>query len=70
MKLHAPAARAIREAREVPVAEIAAALGVTVGQVSNLLAGRRQASDNALFTLAGVLRVPVEAITIPEQVAA
>jgi transcriptional regulator with XRE-family HTH domain len=66
MKLHAPAARAIREKSGLTVSKTAEQLGVTQGQVSNWEAGRRQPTELNLYALAGLLGVPLAAITIPD----
>jgi transcriptional regulator with XRE-family HTH domain len=63
MKLHAPAARAIREARSLSVTHVAEKLSVSQGQVSNWEAGRRHPTDHQLYALAGLLDVPIAAIT-------
>ena len=69
MKLHAPAAKAIREAKRLTVTQVAERVGVTQGQLSNWESGRRNPTDANLFALVGALGVTVEAITIPDVAA-
>ena len=70
MQIHGPALRAIREAKGFTATEVARELEVTQGQVSNWEAGRRNPTRGNLLSLAGLLAVPVEAITIPAGAAA
>lgn len=67
MRLHSAAMRAIREARGLQVTKVAEACGVTQGQVSNWEAGRRNPTVQNLYALAGVLGVPLAAITVPDD---
>lgn len=72
MKLNPEALRAIRSRSGWSVTKFATAVGVTHAFISNLEAGRRQASPEVICRMAAVLDVPVMALIserTPEEVA-
>jgi len=60
---HGPAIRAIREARNLTVTQVAESLGVSKSQVCNWESGARNPRPRHLYALAGLLGCGVDAIT-------
>lgn len=69
MQINRYALRALREAKGLTVSWSASAAGINQPHLSNIEAGRRQASDDVIDALATVLGVPVQAIVVqPDSV--
>lgn len=62
MRLHAKALREIRSRSGMSVTSLARAAGIKQSHLSNIEAGRRQASDEVIVALARALKVELPAI--------
>lgn len=70
-KVHGQAIRALRKAKNLTLAELATDAEMSWSYLGELERGAKRAtSDATVAKIAGALRVPVEAITIPDREAA
>lgn len=67
MKLNGEALRTICSDRDVSFSQLSAGVGVERSHISNLAAGRRQASAGLIRAIAAYLKVDVLALLGPEN---
>lgn len=68
--VHGPALRAIRKTRKWTLDQLATEAEMSFGYIAELERGSKRAtSPETVAKLAGALRVPTEAITLPGEVA-
>lgn len=67
MEINRHALRVIRERSGITVSALAAASGIRQAHLSNIEAGRRNASDTVIVALAKALDIPLQAIILGER---
>lgn len=70
-KVHGPALRALRKTKGLTLDELATEAEMSFSYLGELERGDKKAtSDDTIARIAGALRVPVDAITVPCEVPA
>lgn len=70
-RVHGPAIRALRKAKGLTLDELATDAEMSFSYLGELERGAKQAtSDDTIARIAGALRVPTDAITLPQQAVA